>query len=326
MENTDITSEASAENEVDTNANTNLSLEDFASSFMEKVETNANESSTEATDDITETEVVDAEEEESEVLSQSNTETEDKSEEEETEESDEPQPKGLSKAIKQIGRLTARAKGAEEEVQSLREEIQSLKSSPAKETQDQKPALDKVNSLEDLEALRKEALSAKKWAIHNLGRDLVEIDGKEYEDQDIRNILTEAEDHLSERIPERAKYLQEKQAWAEDTAKMFPYIYEAEGSEYERYVQIRQAPQYKTILDNLPNGDFVAGVLCKGIEAIEAEQKTKPKAKKPQSPPPDEGGAVAPPVQSKDVRQKKAKEKALGKGNVSVRQFAEFLT
>ena len=61
----------------------------------------------------------------------------------------------------------------------------------------------------------------------------------------------------------------------EDTAKMFPYIYEAEGSDYERYVQIRQAPQYKPILDTLPNGDFVAGVLCKGIEAIEAEQKPK---------------------------------------------------
>ena len=61
-------------------------------------------------------------------------------------------------------------------------------------------------------------------------------------------------------------------------------------------------------------------------EAIEAEQKPKPKAKKPKSPPPDEGGAVAPPVESKEVRQKKAKEKALGTGNVSVRQFAEFLT
>jgi len=84
MEKSDITSEASAENEVETDANTNLSLEDFASSFMEKVETEANESSTEATEDITETEVVDAEEEESEVLSQSNTETEDESEEEET--------------------------------------------------------------------------------------------------------------------------------------------------------------------------------------------------------------------------------------------------
>ena len=69
MEKSDITSEASAENEVETDANTNLSLEDFASSFMEKVETEANESSTEATEDITETEVVDAEEEESEVLS-----------------------------------------------------------------------------------------------------------------------------------------------------------------------------------------------------------------------------------------------------------------
>lgn len=168
MEKSDITSEASAENEVETDANTNLSLEDFASSFMEKVETEANESSTEATEDITETEVVDAEEEESEVLSQSNTETEDESEEEETEESDEPQPKGLSKAIKQIGPLTARAKGAEEEVQALKEEIQSLKSSPAKETQDQKPALDKVNSLDRKGMRGIESIIVAKWLLNYL--------------------------------------------------------------------------------------------------------------------------------------------------------------
>ena len=78
METENTTSVASAETEADnTNADTNLSMEDLASSFMEKVENESNESSTEATDSTTETEVVDAEEEESEVLSQSNTETED---------------------------------------------------------------------------------------------------------------------------------------------------------------------------------------------------------------------------------------------------------
>ena len=138
---------------------------------MEKVENESNESSTETTEATTETEVVDAEEEESEVLSQSDTETEDESEEEETEEGDETQPKGLSKALKQINRLTARAKGAEEEVQALKEQLQISKTTPSQDTQSQaKPALDQINSIEDLEALRKEALSAKKWAMQYWAR------------------------------------------------------------------------------------------------------------------------------------------------------------
>ena len=326
METENSTSVASAETEADnTNADTNLSMEDLASSFMEKVENESNESSTEATDSTTETEVVDAEEEESEVLSQSNTETEDESEEEE--ETDEAQPKGLSKALKQINRLTARAKGAEEEVQALKEQIQSLKTNPSQETETQaKPALDKINTLEDLEALRQEALSAKKWAFDHIGKDYVEIDGKEYEDSQIRSILKESEEYLTEKIPERARYLQEKQAWQNDTAQLFPYIAEGDGADYEQYVQIRQAPAYKNILDSLPNGDFIAGVITKGMKAIELEQAKKPAPKVKTPPPSDAGDAVAPPVESKEVRQKKAKEKILGSGNVSVNQFAQFLT
>jgi hypothetical protein len=327
METEDTTSEASAETEADNNnAETTLSLEDLASNFVEKVETDANESSTEATTDVTETVLVNAEEEESEVLSQqSNTETEDESEEEE--EADEAQPKGLSKALKQINRLTARAKGAEEEVKALKEQIQSIKSDPSQETDSQaKPALDKINTLEDLEALRKEALSAKKWAFDHIGKDYVEIDGKEFEDSQIRSILKESEEYLTEKIPERARYLQEKQAWQQDTAKLFPYIAEGDGEDYEQFVQIRQSPNYKAILDSLPNGDFVAGVMTKGMKALQAEQAKKPKAKVKTPPPIDTGDTVAPPVESKEVRQRKQKEKILGTGNVSVSQFAQFLT
>ena len=96
--------------------------------------------------------------------------------------------------------MTARAKGAEEEVQALKEQIQSLKTNPSQETDSQaKPALDKINTLEDLEALRQEALSAKKWAFDHIGKDYVEIDGKEYEDAQIRSILKESEEYLTER-------------------------------------------------------------------------------------------------------------------------------
>ena len=325
METQDTTSEASAETEAENNnADTTLSLEDLASNFVEKVETDANESSTEATE-VTETEVVDAEEEESEVLSQSNTETEDESTEEE--ETEEAQPKGLSKAIRQINRLTARAKGAEEEVQALKEQIQTLKTNPSQETDSQaNPSLDKVNTLEDLEVLRKEAIAAKQWAFDHIGKDYVEIDGKEYEDSQIRSILKESEDYLTEKIPERAKFLQEKQAWNQDTARLFPYIAEGDGDDYEQFVQIRNAPSYKEMLDTLPNGDFIAGVITKGMKAIKAEQAKKPKSKVKSPPPSDTGGAVAPPVETKQVRQQKQKEKILGTGNVSVSQFAQFLT
>jgi hypothetical protein len=212
METENTTSEALAETEAENNnTDTNLSIEDLASSFMEKVENESNESSTEATDVTTETEVVDASEEESEVLSQSNTETEDESTEEE--ETEEAQPKGLSKAIRQINRLTARAKGAEEEVQALKEQIQTLQNNPSQESKTQaQPSLDKINTIEDLEALRKEAIAAKKWAFDHIGKDYVEIDGREYEDSQIRSILKESEEFLTEKIPERARYLQEKQA------------------------------------------------------------------------------------------------------------------
>ena len=76
----------------------------------------------------------------------------------------------------------------------------------------------------------------------------------------------------------------------------------------------------------MPNGDFIAGVITKGMKAIQAEQAKKPKPKAKTPPPGDIGDAVAPPVETKEVRQKKQKEQVLGKGNVSVKQFAQFLT
>ena len=221
MENTQA-DEAPVETGAENNTNANLSIEDLAKSFVEKVDDQPEDTSTtEATEDVTETEVVDAEEElESDDLSESN-EDEDDSEEDAD---DVNQPKGLQKALKQINRLTARAKGAEEEVAALKEQIETIKSNPGEPEESASPALNEINTLKDLEALRKEAQAARTWALKNIRKDYVSEGDKEHTGDDVSNILEQAENYLNELIPQRAHYLQEKQQWAEDTKNVFPYI------------------------------------------------------------------------------------------------------
>ena len=314
----------------DTNAGI-LSEADLASSFLERVEEQPEEkpSETEATDQTSENDVAEAEEDsEGNVLSQS-----EQSEETETEEDEEPaegeQPKAVSKLLKQVGKLTARAKGAEEVANALKAEIQALKTQPQQETQEQRqPALEDIQSFADLEKLRKEALSAKRFALQNVGKDYVELDGVEYDGDQIRNILTEAEDFLTEKIPQRANFLQQRQQWVTDATATFPFLSDTESEEYQLFLQIRGGDQYRGILDQLPNGDFVAATLVKGIKAVKADQAnaSKVKAKTPKSPPPtDVGDSAGPPPESKDVRQKKKRAAALGKGRISEDQLATFL-
>ena len=323
MENTQ-TDEAPVDTGAENNTNANLSIEDLAKSFVEKVDDQPEDTSTtEATEDVTETEVVDAEEElESDDLSESN-EDEDDSEEDAD---DINQPKGLQKALKQINRLTARAKGAEEEVAALKEQIETIKSNPGEPEESASPALNEINTLKDLEALRKEAQAARTWALKNIRKDYVSEGDKEYTGDDVSNILEQAENYLNELIPQRAHYLQEKQQWAEDTQNVFPYIGEQDGSDYEQFVQIRNSELYKPILDSLPNADFVTALVVEGMKSVEARQKAKPKPKAKTPPSLDPGDGVVPPSESKEVRQKRKKEAALGNGNISVNDFAKLLT
>lgn len=324
MENTQTDEAPVEETGAEENTNANLSIEDLAKSFVEKVDDQPEDTSTtEATEDVTETEVVDAEEElESDDLSKSN-EDEDDSEEDAD---DVNQPKGLQKALKQINRLTARAKGAEEEVAALKEQIETIKSNPGEPEKSASPALNEINTLKDLEALRKEAQAARTWALKNIRKDYVSEGDKEYTGDDVSNILEQAENYLNELIPQRAHYLQEKQQWAEDTKNVFPYIGEQDGSDYEQFVQIRNSELYKPILDSLPNADFVTALVVEGMKSVEARQKAKPKPKAKTPPSLDPGDGVVPPSESKEVRQKKKKEAALGNGNISVNDFAKLLT
>ena len=319
-----------------------LSVEDLAASFVEQVETDQEaQQADEAKAEVTETpeEAEASADQDEDVLSQSVTESdeeedegEDTEEEEVEEEVEEETPKALKKTLKQISRLTARAKSAEETVESLKSEIQNLKQSGGSQSQPAQPELENIQSFEDLENLKREAQAAKKFALQHIGKDFVEVDGKEYSDDDIRNILTQADEYLTEKIPQRSEYLREKSEWSRDTINTHPWMDSSKDddiseSRRETYKQLRG--QYGNVLDNLPNGDFIAATLVRGIEALKSEQTAKaPKkvVKKRKAPPPTDGGDASPPIENSATRKQKEKAKILDrKGPLSANDLAAFL-
>ena len=335
-----VISEAPAESTgaEDNQAQGPMSMEDLAASFVDQVESDQKASDDEAKAEVTESSE-EAEASEEDVLSQSISEEEEDTEEETEqedeeieEESEEEPPKAVGKLLKQVNKLTARAKSAEENADALKAEIESLKSnSQPNEQATGQPELENVQNFEDLKKLQKEAQAAKKFALQNIGKDYVEVDGKEYSDDDIRNILTQADEYLTEKIPARQNYLQEKAQWQQDTIATHPWLnQDDESAEARKELFGGLKSQYGYILENLPNGDFVAATLVRGIEAIKSDQKAKtaPKKKaiKPKAPPPTDGGNASPPVENANTRKQKQKEGIKRKGPLSANDLAAYLS
>ena len=332
MADTEI-SEAPATTEAETNTQSITTLEELTASFVDKVEESEakEESEVEAGPETT---TADAEtDQDTDVLLQSteSEESEEETEEEESESEETEPPKAVGKLLKQVNKLTARAKSAEETAEALQAQIESLKANPQKQSESSQPALEEVQDFQSLETLRKEAIAAKKWALQHIGKDYVESGGKEYADEDIRNILTQAEDYLTEKIPERAQYLQSAAQWQQDTINTHPWIsdkVDTDIAEERRAVLGQIKSQYADILKSLPNGDFIAATLVRGVEAIKSDQAAKtakPKAKRVAKAPPTTMGDSSPPVQTSASRQTANKQKILERKNLSVNDLAAFL-
>jgi len=316
-----------------------LSVEDLAASFVEQVETDQEAQVDEAKEENTETENAEASTDQDEdVLSQfSESEEEDgedteEVEEEVEEESESEPPKAVGKLLKQVNKLTARAKSAEETAEALKAEIDNLKQSGGSQSQPAQPELENIQSFQDLQQLQREAQAAKKFALQHIGKDYIEVDGKEYSDDDIRNILTQADEYLTEKIPQRKQYLQEKSEWSRDTIATHPWMDSSKDddiSESRRDTFKSLRNQYANVLDGLPNGDFIAATLVRGIEALKSEQaakSAKKAVKKRKAPPPTDGGDASPPIENSTTRKQKQKAKILDrKGPLSANDLAAFL-
>ena len=317
----------------DNSAGTPTTVEELANSFIERVE----ESPEPETPDSEAGEMAEAEEGDAEaedVLLQSSQseeaeEEETEAEEEAEEESTEGPPKGVGKLLKQVGKLTARAKSAEERVEAMQAEIAALKSQPQKADPQGSPVLEEVANFDDLEKVRQEAIAAKKWAVQHLGKDYVEDGEKEYSGDEVREIFAAADEYLTEKIPQRAGFLKAKAESDARSREVFDFWDNPEDEANQLYQQVLADPRYAA-LNALPNRDFVMGLIVEGFRSVNAKAEAKgkkPAKKKPaKTPPATLEESVAPPPTPKTDRQDKKIKAAIAQGNISPEKFAELLT
>ena len=280
-------------------------------------------------------------EEDGDVLSQGEQEEELESEEEAEEESEEESeegqpPKGVQKLLKQVTKLTARAKGAEEERDELKERLDKLESSSGSSEVSSGNTgvseIDKANTPEQLEKIRQNALAAKKWAMEHLGKDYVEVGEESYDGDDIRRTFRNAEAYLTEYIPQREKHLGQRVESEKLAERDFP-VWRGEEEEGLEILQTLQRDKefMEAPLGKQPAAQYYLGLMYEGMKVVNARQaeagKGKPKAKRRATPPKVAStGASVPAHDTAHTRKAKKKRSALGDGNITSGQLASFFT
>jgi hypothetical protein len=263
-----------------------------------------------------------AESTEEESLTEETPETEDEEvlsqlEEEETEsEGEEEQvPKSVQKLVKQVGKLTARAKDAEERLEALQ---QQKMASGNEGTQ----ILSDIHTPDDLEKYKETAMRARKFAMANIGKDYVEHNGEEFDSEKISSLLEEADEALTKHIPEREKHIYQKAQIQQSMPAHFDWLNNEEHKVNEFFHIARGMPEIKKI-HTLPQGDFLFGLLAEGWNAIQSKANAMKKApaqgKAKPKPPSNVSNNSAPPTQTRK------KSDILGNGNVDFKTFSKFL-
>ena len=342
----------SSENSVDslTSGEGNLTMAELASSLMQKRQSEDTETTTEE-----ESEPVAQSTEEEESEDQSAEEPEE-SDEESTEPPVQPsdvlskfkdldldtlseeESKELAKhlnasAIKRFGKLTAQKKALLAENQELQQQVEQA---PVPTEQ---PAFLKDNALHnvnDINALSKEVENLNtlmEWADEGMeneieyddaGNEYVVKDGdKTYTKADLKRIKANAKKILRKDAPARQKWIQERQQSDQQAVQTFEFLSDGESEDYQLFMQVKQSPLYKPLVDHLPNSNFALGLMVEGLKAVKAKQANAgqpKKLKKPTAPVASaEAGASKP--RTEGSKQKKAIQAAHAKfeksGNIA---------
>ena len=341
----------SSENSVDslTQGEGNLTMAELASSLMQKRQTEETDTTEEESEPV-------AQSTEEEELEDQSAEEPDESDEE----SDEPpvQPsdvlskfkdldldtlseeesKELAKhlnasAIKRFGKLTAQKKALLAENQELQAQVEQAPV-PAEQ-----PAFLKDNALHnvnDVNALTKEVENLNtlmEWADEGMeneidyddaGNEYVVKDGdKTYTKADLKRIKANAKKILRKDAPAREAWINERQASDQQAIQTFEFLSDGESEDYQLFMQVKQSPLYKPLVDHLPNSNFALGLMVEGLKAVKAKQANAgqpKKLKKPTAPVASaEAGASKP--RTEGSKQKKAIQAAHAKfeksGNIA---------
>ena len=341
----------SSENSVDslTQGEGNLTMAELASSLMQKRQTEETDTTEEESEPVAQS----TEEEESEDQSaEEPDESDEESDEPPAQPSDvlskfkdldldtlsEEESKELAKhlnasAIKRFGKLTAQKKALLAENQELQQQVEQAPV-PAEQ-----PAFLKDNALHnvnDINALSKEVENLNtlmEWADEGMeneieyddaGNEYVVKDGdKTYTKADLKRIKANAKKILRKDAPARQKWIQERQQSDQQAVQTFEFLSDGESEDYQLFMQVKQSPLYKPLVDHLPNSNFALGLMVEGLKAVKAKQANagQPKKLKKPTAPVASAEAGASKSRTEGSKQKKAIQAAHAKfeksGNIA---------
>ena len=200
-------------------------------------------------------------------------------------------------AVKRFGDLTAQKKALAAENAELQAQAQA-KPEPANA---ESPAFLKDNALHnvtDVQALSKEVENLTtliEWAEEGLeneveyddnGDEYVAKDGdKTYTKADLRRIRANARKVLRKDAPARQKWIEERTQSDQHAIQTFDFLSDGESEDYKLFMQAKNNPLYKPLVEHLPNGNFALGLMIEGMKSVQARQvnasKPKPKPKAP---------------------------------------------
>lgn len=322
--------------ETETQPDGNLSMSDYVASIMtrgEETESEAPEGQAEAEEESAEqaAEAPEAEEPEdvpeessqeeppaetsTDVLSKLGINLDDMSEED---------AKALSKAlnasaVKRFGKLTAQKKALIERNEELERKVQSAESAPVNETPSymQDNALHKVTSQEEMQKEVDSLNSLIEWAEESMdgeeqyddeGNEYVaENDGVKYSKAELKKLRNNARKILRKDVPERQKWIQEKQQSDQLAVDTFDFLGDKESPDYAMYLQVKSSPLYAPLLARMPNANFAIGLMVEGAKTVKSryEAQDKPKAtRKPKAPVASTEAAVTAKTSPKSQREK----------------------
>jgi len=202
-------------------------------------------------------------------------------------------------AVKRFGRLTAQKKALLAENAELQAQAQQAQ---AQQTQSAElPEFLKDNALHsvsDAQTLQKEVenlTSLIEWADENIdnevqydddGNEYVAKDGdKVYSKADLRRIKANANKILRKDAPRRQAWLKERASADQQALQTFEFLGDENSDNYKLFMQVKESPLYKPMMQYLPNSNFALGLMVEGLNAVKARQVSKAAPKpKPKAP------------------------------------------
>ena len=185
---------------------------------------------------------------------------------------------------KRIDKLTAKRKEAEEQLETLRKEVEDLKASQSqRQVVSEIPDVphSDIESIAEIEAEIAQARAVRNWAEQNSdGFTQTNEDGTEtyYDPAQMKQIKLNALRALEETLPQRFQYIQHRDSLEQVVIKEYPWWKDKTSQEriiaekfLSSFPSIKKFPDYKMVI-----GDYIRGV--KAREANFKGQKVVPKA------------------------------------------------